>query len=455
MLHIYNSLTNQKERFHPLSPPKVSMYVCGMTVYDLCHLGHARVLVVFDMVKKWLEQVGYSVSYVRNITDIDDKIISRALERDVDYGELTKRYIKEMHMDCAMLGVEKPDHEPLATNYVTDMVKLIENLIKKGAAYPVDSGDVYFSVRSFQEYGKLSGKTLSDLKAGKRVEINREKIFPFDFVLWKSAKKGEPSWNSPWGKGRPGWHTECSAMCKALLGDRLDIHGGGQDLQFPHHENEIAQSESVSGKKFVNYWMHNGFVNVNDEKMSKSLNNFYTVRDLREKYHPEVIRYFILRSHYRSPLNYSISHLEDAKQSLQKLYSALRIRSKRASIDWDCHYARKFRDMMNDDFNTAGAISLMFEIAAEINKTRSNKLVNQLSAMGEMLGLLDLEPVEFFQNIDGSEGLDASEIEELIKTRDLARSNKDFLTADQIRDSLSERGIELEDQPDGTTWRRK
>ena len=455
MLHIFNSLTKRKEKFVSITPEVVKMYVCGMTVYDLCHLGHGRVMVVFDIVKKWLQVLGYSVTYVRNITDIDDKIINRARERGISFQKLTGEFIEKMRIDSKYLGVEDPDYEPKATDHVLEMIRIIELLIEKGYAYNVPNGDVYFSVKKFETYGKLSGKTLDDLQAGSRVVIDEKKNFPLDFVLWKKAKLDEPSWDSPWGRGRPGWHIECSVMSKKFLGTHFDIHGGGQDLQFPHHENEIAQSECAYGAEFVNYWMHNGFVRIADQKMSKSLQNYFTIRELLKKYDPEVLRYFILRAHYRSPLNYSDEHIDDAHQSLARLYSAAKNSSNRTHVDWNCRFAKRFREAMNDDFNTPLAMSVLFELSAEVNRTKSKVMADQLNALAGVIGLLGRSPTDFFQSSNLSDDLSASYIEGKISERDLARKNKDYVLADQIRNTLWERGIELEDSAEGTIWRKK
>src|SRR5687767_187555 len=406
MLHIYNTLTRRKEPFRPIEAGKVRMYVCGMTVYDLCHLGHARVLVVFDMVKRWLRASGYRVTYVRNITDIDDKIIRRAQENREPIEALTGRFIRAMDEDAAALGVEKPDHEPRATAYVSEMTDIISALEKKGLAYHAASGDVNYAVRRFAGYGKLSGKSLDELRAGERVEVDASKQDPLDFVLWKSSKPDEPKWPSRWGDGRPGWHIECSAMSAKLLGEHFDIHGGGEDLQFPHHENEIAQSEGASGGKFVNYWMHNAFVRVDEEKMSKSLGNFFTVRDVLKKYDPEVVRFFILRAHYRSPLNYSDAHLDDAKSALTRLYTALKdVDAAAAPVDWTDARAARFREAMNDDFNTPEAVAVLFDLANELNKTRSENDARLLKSLGAILGLLARRPQEFLQALPAGDGL--------------------------------------------------
>ena len=454
MLHITNSLTRTKEAFVPLVPGQVRMYVCGMTVYDLCHLGHARVFVVFDMVVRWLRASGYRVEYVRNITDIDDKIIKRAQENGETPAELTARFIDAMHQDERALGVLPPDHEPRATGYVAQMLAMIERLIANGLAYPAPNGDVYYSVRGFPAYGRLSGKSLDELRAGERVEVDPSKRDPMDFVLWKAAKPGEPAWDSPWGAGRPGWHIECSAMSADLLGPHFDIHGGGQDLQFPHHENEIAQSEGAHACKFVNYWLHNGFVRVDNEKMSKSLGNFFTIREVLENYDAEVVRFFILRAHYRSPLNYSDAHLDDAKGALTRLYTALKHTPPNdAAPDWGQAAAQRFRAAMDDDFNTPEALAVLFELAAEANKG-DTAAAQQLRQLGGVLGLLQRDAADFLQAGAASGGLAEAEIEAMIAARQAARKARDFAESDRIRDALTAAGIVLEDGPGGTTWRR-
>ncbi len=459
MLTIYNSLTRCKQQFVPIKPGEVGMYVCGMTVYDFCHLGHARVLVVFDMVRQWLVSRGYKVRYVRNITDIDDKIINRANENGEPVEQLTARFIDAMNEDAEALGVGKPDVEPRATQTIPQMLSLIASLVDKGLAYRADNGDVYYAVRKFKDYGKLSGKSLEQLRAGERVDIDHNKRDALDFVLWKAAKPGEPSWDSPWGKGRPGWHIECSAMSEHYLSSHFDIHGGGQDLQFPHHENEIAQSEGAHGHTFVNYWMHNGFVRVDSEKMSKSLGNFFTVREILEKYDPEVVRFFILRAHYRSPLNYSDQHLDDARQALTRLYTALKgidaapLDEIDHSIDYEDATARRFAEAMDDDFNTPEAVSVLFELANEVNRSHSLEHARRLRSLAAVLGLLERNPEEFLQAGSGA-GVTGEEIEKLIAARNAARKSKDFAQADRIRDELLEQGVTLEDGPGGTTWRR-
>jgi cysteinyl-tRNA synthetase len=455
MLRIYNSLTRQKQDFVPITPGQVRMYVCGMTVYDYCHLGHARVMVAFDVVRRWLRASGLAVTYVRNITDIDDKIIKRAQENKEPVEALTERFIGAMDEDNAALGVEKPDHEPRATGHVAGMLKMIEVLERRGLAYKAANGDVNYSVRKFPEYGKLSGKSLDDLRAGERVEVGLGKQDPLDFVLWKKAKEGEPAWDSLWGKGRPGWHIECSAMSSELLGTHFDIHGGGQDLQFPHHENEIAQSEGASQSKFVNYWMHNGFVRVDNEKMSKSLGNFFTVREILKQFDSEVVRFFITRAHYRSPLNYSDQHLEDAKQALTRLYTALKdVEAKPGKIDWSEPRAARFREAMDDDFNTSEAVAVLFDLANEVNKSHSEKDAALLRSLAGILGLLERQPQQFLQALPAGDGLTPERIGVLIATRGTAKQSKNFAEADRIRKELEAAGVVLEDGPKGTTWRR-
>lgn len=457
MLRIFNSLTKRKQDFVPITPGSVRMYVCGMTVYDYCHLGHARVLVVFDVVQRWLRASGLQVTYVRNITDIDDKIIKRAADNGESIGALTARFIAFMNEDAAALGVEKPDHEPRATEYVSQMLAMIGRLENNGLAYQAAGGDVNFSVRKFPGYGKLSGKALDDLRAGERVDVDEAKGDPLDFVLWKRAREGEPSWPSRWGDGRPGWHIECSAMSSELLGKHFDIHGGGQDLQFPHHENEIAQSEGAHRSPFVNYWMHNGFVRVDDEKMSKSLGNFFTIREILKAYDPEVVRFFILRAHYRSPLNYSDGHLDEARQALSRLYTALKaVDAGGHALDWNEPHALRFREVMNDDFNTPEACAVLFDLAAEVNRSQSPALAGQLRALAGLLGLLQREPQDFLQAAQSNRSALAAvaEIEAQIAERLSAKAHKDYATADRIRAELLAAGIVLEDGVKGTTWRR-
>lgn len=456
MLKIYNSLKREKQIFVPIESNKIRMYVCGMTVYDYCHLGHARVMVVFDMAYRWLKASGYEVTYVRNITDIDDKIIRRAAESGETIQQLTNRFIAFMHEDADALGVLRPDFEPRATDFVPEMLDLIGQLEAKGLAYQAADGDVNYAVRKFAGYGKLSGKSLDDLRAGERVEVDSAKQDPLDFVLWKHAKPGEPAWQSPWGEGRPGWHIECSAMSSKLLGQHFDIHGGGQDLQFPHHENEIAQSEGAHQCTFVNYWMHNGFVRVDNEKMSKSLGNFFTIREVLGRYDAEVVRYFILRAHYRSPLNYSDAHLDDAKRSLDSLYFALRDVPPGApvDIDWRNDFAARFAAALNEDFDSHGAIAVLFELAGEVNRQRNAKLSALLKALGGVIGLLEREPVVYLQGGVGEAGLDEAAIDQMIADRATAKKGKNFAEADRLRDELKAAGIVLDDSPQGTTWRR-
>ncbi|GAC1318526.1 MAG: cysteine--tRNA ligase [Collimonas sp.] len=469
-LKIYNTLAREKQLFSPIEPGKVRMYVCGMTVYDYCHLGHGRVMVVFDMVQRWLRQSGLDVTYVRNITDIDDKIIKRAVENGETISQLTGRFIQAMDEDAAALGVQKPDHEPRATAFVPQMLALIEKLEHKGLAYQGSDGDVNYSVRDFAGYGKLSGKSLDDLRAGERVDVSLGKRDPLDFVLWKAAKESEPEevkWHSQWGHGRPGWHIECSAMAEQLLGEQFDIHGGGQDLQFPHHENEIAQSEGAHGHQFVNYWMHNGFVRIDNEKMSKSLGNFFTIRDVLKKYDAEVVRFFILRAHYRSPLNYADTNLDDAKNALTRLYTALKeVPADAAPLDWNEAHAERVAQAMDDDFNTPMAISALFDLANEVNKSRAPAAARQLKNLAGVLGLLQRPPEDFLKGraLAGNDvvgngiaqaALSEQDILLKIQARQAAKIARDFSAADQIRKELQADGILLEDKPGGQTeWRR-
>jgi cysteinyl-tRNA synthetase len=460
-LKIFNTLSRQKETFIPIEEGKVGLYVCGMTVYDFCHIGHARVMVVFDMVTRYLKYLGYSVKYVRNITDIDDKIIARAAEAGEDFTALTQRFIDEMHQDEASLFVEKPALEPLATQSIGDILGMIKTLIEKEHAYAGDNGDVYYSVESFKNYGQLSGRQLDDMNAGERVEVDKNKRNPFDFVLWKAAKPGEPSWSSPWGEGRPGWHIECSAMSTCCLGNHFDIHGGGMDLQFPHHENEIAQSEATTGETFVNTWMHNGFVRIDNEKMSKSLGNFFTVRDVLKQYRGEEIRFFVLSSHYRSPLNYSDEQLNESRSALERLYTALR-NIEPVTNDVKSDYVRRFEKAMNDDFNSAKAISVLFECANDLNKLKKTdteqaaKTAADLLLMAQPLGLLSQNPEDYLQSTTGTNDAIANdEINRLIDERLQAKTDKNWALADQIRDQLKEQGVILEDSGKETTWRRQ
>ncbi len=461
MLKLHNSLTKQKEVFTPIEPGKVRLYVCGMTVYDFCHVGHARVMVVFDVVTRYLRASGYDVTYVRNITDIDDKIIARANENGESIQALTERFIDEMNQDAQALGVLPPDIEPKATESIDEIIHMVETLIEKGYAYAADNGDVYYDVSEFAEYGKLSGRNIDELRAGERVAVNEAKNDPLDFVLWKAAKPEEPAWESPWGRGRPGWHIECSAMSDNCLGPQFDIHGGGQDLQFPHHENEIAQSEGAHGCQYVNYWMHNGFVRIDDEKMSKSLGNFFTVREVLEKYPAEVVRYFILTSHYRSPLNYSDEQLDQAKNALTRFYSALRDVKVPANINWqqDEEFGSRFKQAMDDDFNTALALSVVADVRQALNKAQETSNEEQqayfaglLLSMGLVLGLFQQDAEAFFaRDTDDDE---AAQIEALIAKRNQARAGKEWAVADQVRDELTAMGIILEDAAGKTTWKK-
>jgi cysteinyl-tRNA synthetase len=459
MLRIHNSLTRREEDFVPLEAGKVRIYVCGMTVYDYCHLGHARVMIVFDMVVRWLRASGYHVTYVRNVTDIEDRIIKRAQENGESIAALTERFTRFMHEDEAALGVAPPDHEPRATRYVAQMLDLISKLEQKSFAYQASNGDVNYAVRKFAGYGKLSGKSLDDLRAGERVAVEQAKQDPLDFVLWKSAKESEPDeakWDSKWGAGRPGWHIECSAMCGALLGESFDIHGGGADLQFPHHENEIAQSEAATGKPLAKYWMHNGFVRVNDEKMSKSLGNFFTVREILKRYDPEVVRFFILRGHYRSPINYSDKELDDAKNSLDRIYRALRGEQIGAApIDWNQADAVRFKAAMDGDFNTPEAIAVLFKLADGVFATNDDKQARLLKSLGGTLGLLQRDAEDYFRGAPAGEAqLSAEDIDQRIAARLAARKNKNFAEADRIRKELLDAGVVLEDAAGATTWRR-
>ena len=513
MLQIYNSLTRRKADFVPLEPGKVRMYVCGMTVYDLCHLGHARVMVVFDVVYRYLRHLGYDVTYVRNITDIDDKIINRANERGEVFSDLTARFIQAMHEDATALGVLPPTEEPRATAHIEEILAMIQTLIAKGHAYAADNGDVYYAVASFPGYGRLSGKDPAELRAGSRVEPGEAKRDPLDFALWKAAKPGEPVWDSPWGPGRPGWHIECSAMSTCALGNHFDIHGGGADLQFPHHENEIAQSEGATGEPFVEVWMHNGFVRVNEEKMSKSLGNFFTVREILDRYRPEEVRYFILTSHYRSPLNYDEEHLEQARGALTRFYTALRglpsppaptgmaggetgseilsetvdeplgepvgavghgagaaqasarsvaVASSGATLAaaGDGQFRARFSAAMDDDFNTPEALAVLFDLVRELNRARgedevrASGLADELRALGGVLGLLGDDPEAYLRGGATEVGLSDDAIGGLIQRRAAARQARNWAEADRLRDELQAAGIVLEDGPTGTTWRR-
>jgi cysteinyl-tRNA synthetase len=482
MLHIYNTSSKQKELFKPINPPKVRLYVCGLTVYDDCHIGHGRLFIWFDVVVRYLRSIGYDVTYVRNITDIDDKIIKRAQELNIDYQDLTKRVIESMHSDTKKLNIIDPDFEPHATAHIPQIIKLIQTLIDKDFAYTAKNGDVYYEVAKFKGYGELAHQDLDNLRSGARVETNKDKRDPLDFVLWKAAKPNEPSWESPWGKGRPGWHIECSAMAKEYLGDHFDIHGGGYDLQFPHHQNELAQSEAANGCCFVNYWIHMGFVQIDQEKMSKSLGNFFILKEVLKKYQPETLRYFVVASHYRSPINYSESNLENSHAALQRLYIALRdlslpnsVIAKNPSCDEAIQettnensglprsannaslamtFNERFHAAMDDDFNTPEALAVLFDLAREINRLRDNKQWSQATAhgallkkLGAILGILQDDPKKFLQA-----GIDENKINGLIAARNDARKNKNWAEADRVRDELIAMGITLEDTPNGTTW---
>ncbi|MGA8516174.1 MAG: cysteine--tRNA ligase [Burkholderiaceae bacterium] len=452
-LRIYNTLSRALEEFSPLVPGQVRMYVCGITVYDLCHIGHARSMVGFDVMQRWLRASGYQLTYVRNITDIDDRIIARAVKNGETIKALTQRMTAEMYRDTDALGIARPDHDPRATDYVPQMLAIVERLQAKGLAYQTDSGDMNYAVRKFPGYGKLSGKSIDELHAGERVAVLDGKHDPLDFVLWKSAKPTEPEdakWPSAYGAGRPGWHIECSAMACALLGESFDIHGGGADLQFPHHENEIAQSEGAFGKPMAKYWVHNGFVNIDNEKMSKSLGNFFTIREVLQQFDAETIRFFVVRAHYRNPLNYSDVHLEDARHSLKRLYTALHLVAANDSpVDWSSPFALKFKAAMDNDFGTPEAVAVLFELAAEVNRSKSAALAAQLKGLGAVLGLLQGEPKAFLQ---AGAGLDDAAIQTLIAERAAAKAGKDFARADQIRKDLLAQGIVLKDAATGTTW---
>ncbi len=452
-LRIYNTLSRELEEFSPLQPGRVGMYVCGMTVYDLCHIGHARMMMAFDVVQRWLRASGFGVTYVRNITDIDDKIIARALARGITIRALTEETVEAMHQDIGALGIEPPTIEPRATEYVPQMLDIIRTLEHKGLAYRSPEGDVNYAVRKFPGYGKLSGKSLDELHAGERVAVLEGKDDPLDFVLWKAAKPTEPDdakWDSAFGTGRPGWHIECSAMSCATLGETFDIHGGGVDLQFPHHENEIAQSEGAHGKPLARYWVHNGFVRVDNEKMSKSLGNFFTIREVLEKYDAETLRFFLVRTHYRSDLNYSDVHLDDARNSLKRLYTALDgVAAAEIAIDWSQPHAARFKAAMDEDFGTPEAVAVLFELAGEVNRTRSAELAGLFKALAGTLGLLQGDPQAFLQ---AGSALDDGAIQLLISERAAAKASKNFAEADRIRQQLLDQGIVLKDSPTGTTW---
>lgn len=463
-LQLYNTLSRQKETFQPLEPGKINMYVCGITVYDYCHIGHARVMVSFDVITRYLRSQGWDVNYVRNITDVDDKIFNRANENDEAFSDLTQRMIDAMHDDEDRLGVLRPDIEPRATAHMADIIAMIETLVEKGYAYAPANGDVYYRVTRFADYGKLSGNNIDDLQVGARIDVEEAKEDPRDFALWKAAKEGEAYWNSPWGKGRPGWHIECSAMSKHCLGDTFDIHGGGPDLPFPHHECEIAQSEAANGCKFVNYWMHAGAVRVDGEKMSKSLGNFFTIRDVLEKYNPEVVRYLIISSHYRSPINYSEENLIEARGGLERFYTALRDYADApllslAEMQSSDYYGR-FVNAMNDDFNTRVALAAMYDLVRDLNTASSaadvkaEQLASELKTLGNILGLLQQDPEAFLQAGAAGE-ISAEEVEALIAERTQAKQEKNYARSDEIREQLKAQGVLLEDSREGTSWRRE
>jgi cysteinyl-tRNA synthetase len=465
-LTIYNTLSGKKEVFKPIEPGKIRMYVCGMTVYDYCHIGHARVMVGFDVITRFLRHIGYDVTYVRNVTDVDDKIFNRAAENGEAFQELTARFIKAMHEDEASLSVIPPDQEPRATAHMSQIIAMIETLIANEYAYAADNGDVYYAISAFSDYGKLSKRNTEDLLAGARVDVEKHKRNPLDFTLWKAAKEDEACWDSPWGKGRPGWHIECSAMSTCCLGNTFDIHGGGPDLKFPHHENEIAQSEGATGQKYVNVWMHAGAVRVNKEKMSKSLGNFFTIREVLKKYSPEVIRMFLISSHYRSEVDYSEESLLEAKEKLDRFYHALRggdvVEFPDEELNRQTAYLIGFKNAMSDDFNTPQALSVMFQVVSEINTAKNDLVLKEsvpmlrctLKRLGSILGILQQDPELYFKGGVTSDGLDDSEIEALIQQRSDARSAKDWAESDRIRDLLAEQGITLDDSRSGTSWRR-
>ncbi|CFR14535.1 cysteine--tRNA ligase [Yersinia frederiksenii] len=461
MLKIFNTLSRQKEEFKPIHAGKIGMYVCGITIYDLCHIGHGRTFVAFDVVSRYLRYLGYSLTYVRNVTDVDDKIIKRAIENNETCEQLTTRMLVEMHKDFDALNLERPDLEPRATHHIPEIIAMVEQLIARDHAYVASNGDVMFAVDSDPDYGLLSRQDLDQLQAGARVEVADVKRNPMDFVLWKMSKPGEPSWESPWGLGRPGWHIECSAMNSKQLGTHFDIHGGGSDLMFPHHENEIAQSTCAHDGPYVNYWMHSGMVMIDKEKMSKSLNNFFTIRDVLAYYDAETVRYFLMSGHYRSQLNYSEENLKQARASLERLYTALRGTDTNAVPAGGAEFEARFRAAMDDDFNTPEAYSVLFDIAREVNRlktediTAANSMAAELRKLARVLGLLEQDPEVFLQSGAQTDGDEVAKIEALIKQRNDARSSKDWTLADSARDQLNELGIVLEDGPQGTTWRRK
>ena len=456
MLKIYNTLTRSKQEFKPIEENKIGMYVCGVTTYDLCHIGHARTFVNFDVIVRYLRFSGYDVTYVRNITDIDDKIIKRANERGISAKDLANQYIDEMHKDFDSLNIKRPDIEPKATETIEEIIAFVQKLIDNKNAYVSENGDVVFDINSFKNYGKLSGQILDELQAGARIEVAKSKHNPLDFVLWKMSKEGEPYWDSPWGKGRPGWHIECSAMNNKYLGSEFDIHGGGSDLIFPHHENEIAQSCCANHTSYVHYWMHSGMVMINEEKMSKSLNNFFTIRDVLKTYDAETVRFFLLSGQYRSPLNYSQENLDKARAALNRFYTTLRDVKSIKEVSGDDEYVAKFKEYMDDDFNTPGAISVLFDLVKQINKSDDETaavLAGRLKQLSSVLGILEQDPATFLMSVANND--DAQEIEALIKERNDARLAKDWARADAARDKLKAMNIELEDGPNGTTWHRK
>ncbi|CAN5444741.1 cysteine--tRNA ligase [soil metagenome] len=458
MLQIFNTLSKRKEAFVPLNPGEARMYVCGITIYDYSHVGHARMMMAFDVVNRWLRASGYAVTYVRNITDVDDKIIRRAVESGVAIGELTERFARAMQEDSEAIGVLAPDFEPRATQHIPRMLEMIGQLESRDLAYQAGNGDVNFAVRKFPGYGRLSGKTLDELRAGERVAVDAGKRDPLDFVLWKASRPEEPAeakWPSPWGEGRPGWHLECSAMSAELLGAEFDIHGGGHDLEFPHHENELAQSDGAlhgdDGKSFVRYWMHNGLLNVDGEKMSKSVGNFFTIREVLAHFDAEVLRFFLLRPHYRSQFNFADAYVEEARSALSRIYTALReVPPDDQPLDWDEAHAARFREAMDDDFNTPIAVAVLFDLVAVVNRDRSAAAARQLRQLCGILGFGQREPTEFLQAGKGA----SDDIEGLVAERAAAKQSRDFATADRIRKDLLERGIVLEDSAQGTTWRR-
>lgn len=455
MLKIYNTLTRSKQEFKPITEGKIGMYVCGVTTYDFCHIGHARTFVNFDVIVRYLRYSGFDVKYIRNITDIDDKIIRRANEKGISAKELAEHFIDEMHNDFDALNIKRPDIEPRATDNIQEIIKLVQKLIDNGNAYISENGDVVFNINSFKNYGKLSGQKIDELQAGSRIEIAKSKHNPLDFVLWKMSKPGEPSWESPWGEGRPGWHIECSAMNGKHLGTEFDIHGGGSDLIFPHHENEIAQSCCAHHTSYVHYWMHSGMVMINEEKMSKSLNNFFTIRDVLNSYDAETIRFFLLSGQYRSPLNYSQENLDKARAGLNRLYTTLRDTKATTPVGDSDEFTAKFKEYMDDDFNTPGAISVLFDLTKQINKEEGEKasmLAGRLKQLASVLGILEQDPMTFLTS--GANDDDAQEIEALIKERNDARKAKDWGRADAARDKLKAMNIELEDGPQGTIWHR-